>query len=118
MLGAADEETETNTTLSLELLRSGQSISGRTRFLSWELDLKAFSLNFFFEERILVNNIHFLGTKFNEVLSESESLIVKTEESFLVVFTMEVLGTASGCEPKYTITPSLDVLYYELVSFG
>ena len=82
-------------------------ISGRTRSLYWKFDLKTPSLNFFFEERIVVKNAHFfrLTVGVDDVLSEPESLMLEKELSLCIIFSLEM---ELRCSP----TPPVDILHY------
>jgi len=110
MLCTTDGETGIDMTLSPESPRMVRPALGRIRLLPWKSGLKIFSLNFFFQEKMLVTNVHFFCSEVgvNEVLSEPESSIVKTEEFVRVIFTMEV----SGIEPGYDPFLLLGVLHY------
>lgn len=107
MLDAADKETEIGVveTLSLEFPCRLRPTSGRTRSLYWKLCSKTSSLNLFFGERMLVKKVHFfcLGVGMDDVTSEPESLVLKTEESLRVI---EISGIEPGCDP----TSPLDIL--------
>jgi len=117
MLNVADEETETGIvkTLSLELPRRVRSTSGRTRSSNWKLGSKTSSLDFFFEVKKVVEKAHpfGLGVGGDNVLSELEFWVLKTEESLRVNFSIENSGIELGCDP----TSLLVLLHYSRSKF-
>jgi len=57
---------------------------------------------------MLVKKVHFfcLDVGMDDVTSEPESLVLKTEESLRVNFSIEISGIEPGCDP----TSPLDIL--------